>query len=83
MEKEMSRLSLVLPAAAMLLAGVVMAPTAQAAPASGMPEALKAAASQESGVARVNWWRHHRHHRHHSHHRHHRHHHHHHRHNYR
>ena len=75
----MSRLSLVLPAAAMLLAGAVTVSTAQAAPTAGAPEALKAAASQESGIAQANWWRHHRHHRHHSHHRHHRHHHQHHR----
>ena len=42
----MSRLKFVLPAAAMLLAGAVMASTAQAAPTSGLPEALKAAQSQ-------------------------------------
>ncbi|HJZ43149.1 MAG TPA: hypothetical protein VJ233_05470, partial [Hyphomicrobiaceae bacterium] len=59
----MSRLSLVLPAAAMLLAGVVTISTAQAAPATGFPEALKAAASQESDVAQVNWWDRHRHYR--------------------
>jgi hypothetical protein len=61
----------------MLMAGVVMAPSAQAAPAAGAPVALKAAASQETGVAKVNWWRRHHHHRHHHHHHHHRHHHHH------
>ena len=52
----MSRLSLVLPAAAMLLAGAMTATTAEAAPAAGIPEALKAAASQESAVARASWW---------------------------
>ncbi len=61
----MSRLSFVLPAAAMLLAGVVMAPSAQAAPAAGVPEALKTAAAQGSDVAQVAWWdRHRRHGRH-------------------
>ena len=78
----MSRLKFVLPAAAMLLAGAVLAPTAQAAPAAGMPEALKAAQSDTAGVQLVHWRRHHhyrhhhyRHHhrRHHHHHRHHRH----------
>jgi ribulose kinase len=81
MERKMSRLKFVLPAAAMLLAGAVTASTAQAAPTSGLPEALKAAQSQTAGnVQKAHWRRHHhrhhyRHHhrRHHHHHRHHRH----------
>lgn len=52
----MSRLSLVLPAAAMLLAGAMTATTAEAAPAAGVPEALKAAALQGGDVTKVSWW---------------------------
>jgi hypothetical protein len=41
----------------MLLAGAMTATTAEAAPAAaGIPEALKAAASQESDVTEVSWW---------------------------
>jgi hypothetical protein len=40
----------------MLLAGAMTATSAEAAPAAGIPEALKAAASQESDVAKVGWW---------------------------
>ena len=73
-------LKLLAPAAAMLLAGAVMASSAQAAPATGMPQVLKAA--QAGTVHKANWYRHH--HRHHyyyrywryHHHHHHRHHHH-------
>ena len=75
----MSRLKFVLPAAAMLLAGAVTASTAQAAPTSGLPEALKAAQSETAGGLQLVHWRRH-HHRHHYRHHHRRHHHHHHRH---
>jgi hypothetical protein len=40
----------------MLLAGAMTATPAEAAPAAGIPEALKAAASQQSDVAQVGWW---------------------------
>jgi len=67
----MTRLSLVLPAAAAMLAGVAMTSTVQAAPASGLPEALKAAVGK---VQLVHWRRHHyRHHYYRHHRRHHRH----------
>jgi hypothetical protein len=65
----------------MMLAGVAMASTAQAAPAAGLPEALKAAQADTAGTVQKAHWRrhHHRHHyryhhrRHHHHHRRHRH----------
>jgi Ni/Co efflux regulator RcnB len=68
----MIRMKFLLPAAALMLAGALSTATAQAAPAAGVPEAVKAA-SHEGNVQQIHWRRHHSHHRRHHHHRHHHH----------